>query len=265
MNLGRQAKKTIAKYKARARAKISRLKKIGIDVKPFLDFDLNVEFENRKQYNAWKRSIDSFTSRTNVDFKVKKTSNNVPYLPVEQKELSRLTREANKRSKEKREQLMQLEQLDKHGNIVGTVADELSVLKDKETGFVKEVSELTVEDMPNRRVLNKRLDKMRERASNDYYDKRNETMRENYIKLMYQVYHDNADEIVKMINTLSSDDFVEFYLKNRDFQFAWYDSQKGLYIGGDTEHLLDDPVGELKNNLQNWIDNRADKDLSKFK
>lgn len=62
------------------------------------------------------------------------------------------------------------------------------------------------------------------RARKDYYDKRNEKMRDNYMKVIDATFHDYGEKLKAELNKLKPDDFFELYGMVKEFAFTLYDS-----------------------------------------
>lgn len=258
--LGKQALKTYQRYKQRARAKIKRLESKGIDVSEYINIPNKDEFNTRKEYNQWKKQVDRFTDRNNSDFKAKKSKEGFYYLGIERKQLINKTKESISRAKQRQNELNELPIYDENGNVVSTVKRQQSHYKDEETGFVKVPTLLDVDDLPSRNALLKRISKMKERSTEEYFNKRDEQMRENWIDLMYISFGDEADELVSKVKSMNVLDFVEMYWMFRDFKFNYYDSKKG-YLGDNPNAQLE----ELNKSVDMYIKGEVDKDFKNFR
>ena len=269
--IGKVAKATFMKKRTKAMAKINRLKKKGFDVSEYLDFDLGKEinFTSRKEYNAWKKAVDKFTNKNNYDFKPKTVKmkdfitgveRKFEYLPIEKKKLAEYTKDAITRAVEKRESLKDLPLIDSKGNILRTVREQMDVLRDKNRGFIKEPSMISPEDLPSRESLLKRIEKMKDRTDEAWYDARNEQLRDNFITLLRRGHGDKADRIIQQLRYMDLDEFIDLFMMSEDMSFDVYDSDMG-YLDNDEPQQLE----RLQEVLHNYHNGTIKKSLQGFK
>lgn len=266
MQLKKQALKTFNSYKQRFKAKIKRLEKKGIDVSQYIDTSIPSKdsFSSRKEYNAWKKKVDQFTSRNNADFKVfnvkREDGYSYPILGIEKRKLREYTKEAIKHAKNKQQHYLSLPVLDLNGNVISSVKEQQEMFKDHERGFVKVPRMIDEKGIPSRHSFLKRIETMQERSKEDYFEQRNEQMRENWIRLARIAYGDLADDVVNAINTLSHDEFLDMYYMFREFSFELYDSNLG-YLGGKE---YNESINELTNIVRRFKQGQIDNDLNSF-
>ena len=259
-----QAKKTFNKYKNRFKAKVKRLEKKGIDVSKYIDTSIPQSFNSKKEYMAWKKKVDDFTDRNSKDFRVITVKRQDGYkfhaLAIEKRLLNENTKKAIQQARRKKEELMKLPVFDAYGEVVSSVKEQQEMFKDNERGFVKEPKLRDLTDLPNRNTLVKRLDTMEERANDNYYERRNEQMRENFTKLLRTAFGDLADMAIDSLYQLSHDEFVEMYYMFNNMDFAIYSSELG-YLS-DREH--NEAVNEITNAVRLYKNGKADYEYKNF-
>src|SRR5690606_27872405 len=76
--------------------------------------------------------------------------------------------------------------------------------------------------------VEKRAKNIGKRSDPEYYNTRTERMRDTYLDQLEQVFNSDADELVRKIRNMPSDDFYQMYLMFDEFDFDWfYDPEEG--------------------------------------
>lgn len=261
--LKQQARKTRSKYAARARAKLKRLASQGFDVTDMIGFDVNKkEFTTRKDYNEWKKAVDNFTDRNNYDFRKKKTSRGLEYLPIEAKALQQRQQQAIQNAVEKREKLDSRPVYNQKGELIGTSKEVKSVVnEEKQKNFYSIPSELDIESLPNRRVLKERLQIMKERSNDSWYAKKDEQMKDNWIDVVGRAHGHDAIDIIERFKNMNSTDFVEMFEMFTSYDFELYASKSGEFLGHNPESQLE----SMRKSLDMYDRGELDLSLSVFK
>lgn len=261
--LKQQARKTRSKYANRAKAKLKRLEKQGFDVRDMIAFDPNQkEFTTRKEYNDWKKAIDNFTDRNNYDFRKKKTSRGVEYLPIEAKTLQQRQQQAIQNAIEKRERLDSRPVYNQKGELIGTSREVKAVVnEEKQKNFYSVPTQLDIESLPNRRVLKERLQIMKERSDDTWYDKKDEQMKQNWIDVVGRAHGHDAIDIIERFRNMNSTDFVEMFEMFTAYDFELYASKTGEFLGHDPESQLE----SMRKSLDMYDRGGLDLSLSVFK
>src|SRR5699024_12469365 len=64
----------------------------------------------------------------------------------------------------------------------------------------------------------KQLDKF---TNNSIRNERNENMKENYITALKETFNSDSDQLVKQIENIETDDFIELYSRSADMSLSY--------------------------------------------
>lgn len=180
-------------------ARLRRLQKSGkINPKLLPDkatvSDIKSRVNNRRDL---KRELNSLKSFTNRSAKVIVTSNGGAYTQWQRQNIEQKIKVVNRREAQYRK---------KHPSLKTTKKS------DKPQKIVYDFDGKSIADIKKfEEMLNKKL-------KQDYYSKREQQLRDNFIKSLITVYGDNdtTKDLINMINNMSLKDFITLYYKNEN-------------------------------------------------
>lgn len=215
-----------AKLAKNTKAKIKRTSKTyGIDLSGEIPVPKLESFQTREEYNEWKEKARSFTNRNNLTYQFKKNQYGVV---ANKKLLGQLERE-NKRNQRVAEQIAK-EAAPKPfisgGKVQGTVGQQMLQMGRPNVGGVKRPPDFNFNDIRSYQRLKTVQENINRRSDPAYYDKRKETMKENFIFTLGLSFNSNADELVRELQKIPAEDFYEMYLMFDEFDFSYYDSEQ---------------------------------------
>lgn len=231
------------------KAKINRTKKnYGVDLEDEIPLPDLSEFQTRKEFNEWKDLQKSFTNRGNTEYQFVKNEYNVVASKREIYQIEQATKQAQRVADKKI-----AEQLDRptfhDGEQIGTVRDRTMYMPESDVTGIHRPADFDFKKVRNRRRLDDIKTSMERRKHERYYDDRNKTMLDNFISMLRESFHSDADELIKELESLNPDDFYGLYLSNFTvFNFdIYYKSDVDIEINRGQVQAMLDPVKEFKN------------------
>jgi hypothetical protein len=241
----RLTNKTVEEYqrlRKNAKAKINRIQKNYGDEMVLLDEKGNPklvrsdelfnipsleDFSNKKAFNEWVESQQHFINSGN--FKFSRNDHGAVGSKNLLHKIERDTALAQKLAKKKIAEQQEKPIYNKKGEVVATVGQRLEMMKEPMTGISIPANFVFSKIPSNKGLLNKGQ-KMRERTSNQYYDKRLTTMRDNFVFIISQVFNSEANDYLEKIKSMGLDEFYDMYLMYiDDMDFNYYDSDGQMY------------------------------------
>lgn len=230
------------------KAKISRVKRTyGVDLEGEIPLPDLSEFQTRKEFNEWRELQTSFTNRANTEYQFIKNE----YGVVASKREIYQVEQATKRAQRVADRKIQ-EQLDRptfhDGEQIGTVRDRTVYMPEADVTGIHRPSDFDFKTVRNRRRLDDIRTSMTKRQDERYYDERNKIMLDNFISMLRESFHSDADELIEELKTLNPDDFYGIYLSNFTvFNFnIYYNSDTDIEINRGQVQAMLDPVREFK-------------------
>lgn len=236
------------------KAKISRTnKKYGVDLSDAIDLPNLESFETRAQYNEWKQKAQSFTNRNNLNFQFKKNpfgivTSKADILAIE-RDNKRSIRIAEQKLKEQEKRQKKQEKVS-----VGMIVPNRN--------FVQEVKKFDFNKVRSYERLNTLREANKEKANPQVYDKKAIRMRDNFVSILQQSLHSEADELVQKILGMPVDDFIELFDKEwEDFDFDLWSSEQILF---DTHSEAMQKVSAMMNHIDAYERGNVNMDLKGF-
>jgi hypothetical protein len=254
-------KEEFKRLKQNAQAKVRRVaNKFGKNISNDINVpkDLN-DFSSKDEFKEWKRSVKDFTSRSNENYQFVKNKYGVVASKSEIKDIVEKTKIGNEIT-EKKNKEMEAKPFFSDGKIVSTVGERRRLVSKPDTAGVRKMAEFDFDNIENQRVFNHKKNMAEKRAQEQYYDEMMETMKYNFINQVALSHNSDADELVKLMVQIPTDDFYEMYNMFDEMDFAVYDSE-GQYIGAD------DPanhVAKLKSYVDRYYKKKLDMDYKDF-
>lgn len=240
-------------------AKIRRTKtKFNIDLSEHKAPTLE-SFTSRKQFNTWKNEARNFTSRSNQKYQYVK---NKYRLVTTKQQLSKLERETNRAIRlAKQKQKETYNKLKDKPFIIG--GEQRGRISDKmRTMTVEEITGISIprpfnfDVFQSQAQLNQRMISTTSRSTPDYYDKKAETLKQNFITTISNGFNSDGADVVEMLKNIDADDFIELSIMLDEFDINTYDSgnEGGLNDEDRLEtlrsYLIDFNEGSIKTDLK---------------
>lgn len=236
MHFGEKTKKEYNRLKKNARSKIRYMTKkygnIQVGLKPnakgeMVAVPINLEneikipelesFNSRKEFNAWAKSISSFTNRANTNYQFKMNEHGVSASKHILAEIERNTEHAQKIAKE-----IQNKQKDQPlisgGKVIGTQGVKALMLGKNPSGY-SIPKPFDFNKVRSRNDLYRKHESMMKKANPHYYDTRAEIMKQNFIGKMKEMFNSDASQLIDMLWAMPNGDFYEMYQMFEEMDF----------------------------------------------
>jgi hypothetical protein len=204
-------RKEYARLAKNSKAKIRRTaKNYGVDLSKEVALPPLESFNTRKEFNEWKERQSSFTNPNNIRYKFKKNEHNVTFTVFEQRQGEKLFKEA-KRVQEKERKKLEQRPVIVNGKVVGNKAQQSLIMKHPQNPRVGNLEPFNINNFRTRMGIENRLEQLRKRSDNEYFNKRLEKMKESWLYSLSESFHNMSDDIFERVKLMSAEDFYEFY------------------------------------------------------
>lgn len=228
-----------------AKAKINRVKgKYGIDLTGEITVPKLESFKSRSEFNAFKDQVKSFTNRNNTKYQFVENKYGVVASKREINKIKRDTKQAQRVAKKLAKEAVN-KPFVAGGKVRGTVGQRMLQMGKPETAGITIPRDFDFFKIRTRKQLMEKAKNMRERSDVEFFDKRMELMKDNYIKSLESTYNSDAHELAKVIEQMSPKDFYEMYIS--------FDSEmeiKQVYIDFALGVESDPFVGKILANIE---------------
>ncbi|ALH46473.1 DNA terminal protein [Bacillus phage VMY22] len=216
-------------------------------------------FKTRDEFNTWKEFASKLRYNPNFQF-MKHEEGNKPVV-VTKKRWNQLLKDTKDVQRKALAMIKSIE--------------DIPVMKDKKQVMTKEaqmymtspesVSGINIPKTPvfkeikSQRILEDRIESMRDRSRGDFYNERMEIFKENFIQKLKGSFNSDADLLVEAINQLSAREFYEMYQQySYSYDFDLYDSD-GQSDVADESHL-----GRMMEDYKEFMNTKDMNDLRVF-
>jgi hypothetical protein len=184
------------------------------------------EFTSRKEFNKWKKQMSDFTDRAKKNFQFERNKYNIVGSEKLLRQIEHDTKTAQVIADKETSKIMDLpfysgfkKQAETVGEIVRRSGDQ-----SRKTGVYRP-EDFNFESVRDIQTLLDRSENTSVKANPEYYDRRKEKMKENFMELLRGQFNSDADELIDKIEQIPSDDFYEMYVMFDEFDFDKYDSE----------------------------------------
>lgn len=244
-----------------AKAKINRTnKKYGVDLSGEIELKGIDSFKTRKEYNEWKAKAKSLTNRSNTKFQFVKNDYGVVASVQEIKQIKRNTKAAQRIADKMIKKAEKLPFIS-GGKEQGTVGQRMMQMKRPNAAGITRPSDFDFDKIRSRDYLETKKESADKRKSMDYYDKRMENMRNNFLDLLKLSLNSDADVLIEKLKLMPVDDFYEMYLMFDEFDFDMYDSE-GIETMNEGE--AERHVSKMLNNVDRYFEGKLNFDMRGF-
>lgn len=249
-------RKEYARLVKNTKAKLRRTKKnYGLDLSDEVVIPSLDDFTTRQEFNLWKQQMSSFTNRANLNYQFKKNPYGVVASKKEINEITRNTKRAQEIAKQFEREASEKPFIS-GGKQQGTL-EQRSFMLDKPVSGITVPRDFDFEKVRSRRQLEAKKESMARRVTPEFYDKRMEQMKENYINLMQSTFHSDADELVRKLENMTAKDFYNMWLMFDEFDFTHYYPPSGV-----VDDALMNYVEKMETNIERY--QRMGNDLKGF-
>lgn len=239
----RITKNDVGEYKRlvkNTKAKISRtLKNYGIDLSSEINIPSLEDFKTRKQFNKFKEEVRSFTNRNNTAYQFVKNKYGVV---ISKKELNKIKRDsklAQTQAKKVQNKAAKLPFI-ADGEVVSTVGQRSQLMGKPNTGGITIPKDFNFDTIQSNYQLDKKKKNLEDRSKPDFFNKRAELLKENYIKAIRENYNSLGDELIEEIKDVDANDFFELFIQHDDLQFEY------VYTEEQNEESLEEKMNVIE-------------------
>lgn len=244
-----------------AKAKINRtIKKYGVDLSGELEIKGIDSFKSRKEFNEWKSKAKSLTNRNNSKFQFVKNDYGVV---ASKKEISQIKRNTKTAQRIADKMIKKAEKLPfiSGGKEQGTVGQRMMQMRRPNAAGITRPTDFDFEKIRSRDYLETKKESAEKRIDPEYYDKRMENMRNNFLDLLELSLNSDADVLIEKLKMMPVNDFYEMYLMFDEFDFDMYDSE-GIETMNDGE--AERHVSKMLNNVDRYFEGKLNFDMRGF-
>lgn len=239
-----------------AKAKIRRTnKKYGVDLHGDVALPKLENFSSREVFNRWKDEIKSFTNRNNQQFQFEKNQYGVVANKKRLREIRRHTKEAQELAKRQIEEIKNKPVMI-DGKQVSTVGQEMMKMKKPKAG-ISVPNDFDFSSIRTQQRLEQVEQSMIRKTNRNYYDRRMEQMKTNFLVMLAECFNSDANELIQKIMKMSAEDFYELYLMNEEFNFEEYYNNKDL-------DMKPEQINDMMNIVENYEEGNVDFSLKGF-
>ena len=220
------------------------------DIKEFRDG----AFKTRKDFNAFKQTVEEVTSRSFKPLQIQDNARGIKYPRIM---LNIGLKHAEKAKTEAQRQIDKIKDLPIiiDGEERGTVADREIARTDSDAFGIYTPSDFDIDNFTTPQAVEKRIEKDKERSDPEYFDKRKEQMQDNFMSIFFARDDEVAEEVFKLLEEMTPDEFYEFYWMFPDMSFEDFDSEKG-------QGFQENAVEELEYRLSKFVENGKESPLA---
>jgi len=263
IRITRNDKEEYRRLAGNAKAKIRRTKKNhGIDLSSEVNIPTIDDFQTRKEFNQWKKDIQWFTNRSNLNFQFVTNDYGVTASKAQINRIKRNTKTAQDQAEKEIEKLKKSDAYKDQQDRKSPIQQQIGMIGESGVLGVRVPNDFNFDNVPTQQRLNDLDKRMKDRAEKGgvrYFDERKQRMRDNFIESIEGSFHSAADELITELRKLNPNDFYELYwMFFRDFDFALYDSE-GQQVNAD-----EGKIDVLLSHISDYRNDRVNKDLTGF-
>lgn len=248
-----------ARLAKNSKAKINRVsKKYGVDLKSEISIPDSIEsFQSRKAFNEWKKQQQSFTNRANTQYQFKQNKYGVVATVKEINKVKMDTRKAQSIAKEKIRKAKKLPFIS-GGKVQGKMKERIEMMSGEQVAGISVPLDFNFEGVSTQQRMKDKIKYMSERTTPEFYDKKQEQSKENFITMMERGFNSDADDVVEKMRRVPADVMSEFFIMIDEFDFNQYSSDN---LGGINDSSKLDII---EGYLDMYFDGGIDLSLKKF-
>lgn len=245
--------KTLAEYQRQVkntRAKLRRLQKQhGVDLSDEIKIPKLEDFGRRKEFNAWVREAEQFRNRSNMTYQFVKNQYGVSASKRQLKEIERNVKKAQQLADQ---QIAESQDLPFISG--GQTQSTVGMQRPNKTGIYRP-HDFDFEEVRSTTRLEEIQSSADKKSEPEYYDRRAEQMKENFIKALGGSFNSLADELVDAIKNIPASDFYQIYLMFDEFDFDYFDTE-GQFVSAD-----ETTIGQMLKYVRRYEEKGLSRDL----
>jgi hypothetical protein len=208
-----------------SKAKIRRAnKKYGVDLSDEVELPKLGNFSTREEFNQWKEETRSFTNRANQNYQFVKNDYGVVASKKKIHEIENATKEAQRLAIHMTENATNKPFIS-GDKVQGTVGQRMMQMGKPNVAGITIPKNFDFSKVRNQQRLEQIEQNMVKRSNPKYFDKRLETMKQNFMDILQLSFNSDADELIEKLKGIPTDDFYEMYLMFDEFDFDLYSSE----------------------------------------
>jgi hypothetical protein len=240
------------------KAKIKRAaKNYGIDISKDIVIPKLSDFKTRKEFNEFKEKQKSFTSPSNLKYQFVKNEHGVVASKAELNEIKRNTKRAQEIADKLRKEAVRKPFIS-GGKKQGTVGQRMMQMNKPDTAGISRPPDFDFNKIRNKRDLERKKDNVEKRSKEDFFDKRMEQMKKNFIALLELSFNSDAERLIEKLEGIPPEDFYEMYLMFDEFDFDLYYTQD---FNGQSH---DSQIRQLESYIDRYYNGNINMDLKSF-
>lgn len=194
-----------------AKAKSKRIEK-QFDINVGIDFKKVSDFTSRAEVNAYKKQLESFTNRHNLNYQYVKNKHGQVFTKKEVNEIIREEKRINRRKVEERKKY-EKKAFKSAGKPTGiTVEQRREVMRDDRYSNTEPVDfKRLLNNVRDQGEFKEFLKNVEKAYTGDFIRKRNELYRENYKKALFNVFGMDASTIISHVENIALGSFMDMY------------------------------------------------------
>lgn len=248
-------KQEYARLVRNSKAKINRTaNKYGVDLSSEIKIPEIGDFTSRSEFNEFKAKQKSFTRRSNQNFQFKKNEFGVVATKKELNDIEYNTRKAQRIAEKLRKEAVD-KPIISGGKKQGTVGQRMQQMGKPETAGITVPKDFDFEKIRSRKQLEEKKKNMEERSSGDFFDKRMEKYKKNFIELLEQTYNSDSDGLIERLKSIPPDEFYELVLIHEEFTFEYH------YTTQTNSEDENSSLFKMENIVENYHDGKINMDL----
>jgi ribosomal protein S10 len=206
-----------------SKEKIKRtVKKYGIDLSSEIYIPTSIdEFKTREDFNKWKQQMKSFTNRANQSFQFRKNEYGVVASVKDINEAKRNVKKAKSLAEKRKKEVEKLPFIS-GGKEQGSVGQQLAQMKKADVEGLDSVKDFDFNAFKNQRHLNERLERLKQRADEKFFNKQQEQMKRNWLDKLSDIFNSDSEEIYRRFEAIPADDFYELFLMYDEMKFSFF-------------------------------------------
>jgi hypothetical protein len=184
------------------------------------------EFTSRKEFNKWKKEMQDFTNRSKKNYQFEVNKYNIVGSEKLLHQIEKDTKEAQLLADKERAKIENLPFVSRFKKQAENMSQRIAISGDeaRKTGVYKP-DDFNFEEVRDIASLLDKSENVHVKANTEYYDRRKEKMKENFIKILQLQFNSDADELIEKIKGIPADYFYEMYMMFDEFDFDEYSSE----------------------------------------
>ena len=211
-----------------------------------------LENMTRNEFNTYKEQARLMTKRGIQRFSYVKINDYVSVSRSEERRL-RYNKEIADRQAKRRYDELKDKAYYQEGQEPSKVGVYVETMKKPDIPGINAPHVLDDRKIASREYVKNKIKQLDKFTNNSIRDERNETMKENYITALKETFNSDSDQLVKQIEKIETDDFIELYSRSADMSFS--------YIYSDDKDLMWENLNNIQSYVNSYFKGDVDMDI----